>query len=87
MQNEEKNPEMKGLPENAFRELKKDEKYVVTFETLSGITTTSYLLQDKDGKTQVTFKEEFKSRNGKSSAGLFESLFKKRSIKKLRRKR
>ena len=28
MQNEEKNPEMKGLPENAFRELKKDEKYV-----------------------------------------------------------
>ena len=65
--------------------MKKDEKYVVTFETLSGITTTSYLLQDKDGKTQVTFKEEFKSRNGKSSAGLFESLFKKRSIKKLQK--
>ena len=68
-----------------IKSMKKDEKYVVTFETLSGITTTSYLLQDKDGKTQVTFKEEFNSRNGKSSAGLFESLFKKRSIKKLQK--
>ena len=27
-----------------IKSMKKDEKYVVTFETLSGITTTSYLL-------------------------------------------
>lgn len=68
-----------------IKSMKKDEKYVVTFETLSGITTTSYLLQDKDGKTLVTFKEEFKSRNGKSGSSLFEGLFKNRGIKKLQK--
>lgn len=68
-----------------IKSMKKDEKYVVTFETMSGTTTTSYLLQDQDGKTLVTFKEEFKSRNGKSSAGLFEGLFKNRGIKKLQK--
>ena len=63
--------------------VKKDEKYSVAFETLTGITTTSYELSDSSGKTLVTYKEEYKAKNGKSSLGIFGGLMESRGKKKL----
>ena len=63
--------------------VKKDEKYSVAFETLAGITTTSYELSDSGGKTLVTYKEEYKAKNGKSPLGIFGGLMESRGKKKL----
>ena len=63
--------------------VKKDEKYSVAFETLAGITTTSYELRDSGGKTLVTYKEEYKAKNGKSALGIFGGLMESRGKKKL----
>lgn len=65
------------------KSIKKDEKYSVAFETLAGITTTSYELSDCNGKTLVTYKEEYKAKNGKSSLGIFGGLMESRGKKKL----